>query len=939
MDGLVFHINCIIKDKLLLTLSSTRPTCKQLILVLFTIFSISIFPADADAEPKPSPIKLFNNPAFNDLEFGKITPIEDEEVEYILQTRIDNIVLGDEFGIRKNDKTYFDLQNLFDILDFPIDVNVNEKTAQGWFIREEYNFKLHYPIIASTSVLLELRDKKFKISKDLLLYRSDAIFMEVNTLFKLLAIEYQIKLNDLTLTLKPSEPIPIQEKLARKNRKSSTRKIDVARLPEKFIPYTAWSLPFVDAQSKYGTNSEGTKKISYSALGAGDLAYMTGTYYIQGDDIDNLRHFRVTMSKESFRSNLLGPLRATRFAVGDISPNTGGGIGNAGQEIGLSISNRPYGRKTQFQNTDFAGDAQPGWDVELYRNNIFLAGQTIDESGRYEFNNQVILSGKNIFKLVFYGPQGQRREKSEEIFLARNSAQNNKAFYDISITNQRSRLFDLRNNKVNDDNDSRRLNLNLFKNINEYISFNTTFSRYNFTDGSTHNFIKPGIRLFVLDTLFFASLTKDIRAGSSINFSLSRSFGTQSLLYSNATTTDNFSTESGVTTAANSVNSLVFSGPLFRSRYLKLGYSMDATRSAVKNTSVTDNYGLDFSARLWKISATNNLNYSRAKQEDSTSSRSLEGGSSLNTSLFGIGFRGGISYAFEPVRTVKVKHVTQLSASLSWSFTSNIRSQYTYFYSPLSGRKTQSLSLNWRTKLLTITSDFTHNNNDTYAANLGINFSFGYDKRTSIVKVGAQRISRTGGISARIFRDDNNNGKRERGEDWIDGATIQAIQSRRKGKTNEQGEVFFPGLSVDKSTDIELDVGSLEDPFLVPTKPGYSIIPRPGLIETIDIPLAQSGEIEGIIYFGSKKTNHTYEAGYIPIVLEDIKTRKKYDTISAYDGFYLFTQIPPGQYLVSVENKYLSRFKYVASKPSPILVNILGDGSVVMGVDFTLYPI
>ncbi|MDX1813139.1 MAG: hypothetical protein R3240_14380, partial [Gammaproteobacteria bacterium] len=208
---------------------------------------------------------------------------------------------------------------------------------------------------------------------------------------------------------------------------------------------------------------------------------------------------------------------------------------------------------------------------------------------------------------------------------------------------------------------------------------------------------------------------------------------------------------------------------------------------------------------------------------------------------------------------------------------------------------------------------------------------------TSGFKMASERFANSGGVSASIFLDDNNNGIRDENESVVEGAKVAAVQARKNGKTDKNGEVFFPGLPVDRRTDVELDMGSLSDPFLISTKPGYSFVPRPGLVEKLEIPLVTSGEVEGTVYLTSKNGTFTREAGHVPMELVSIKNRKTYTTASAFDGYYLFTQVPPGRYLLAVNRKYLEKRNLTVQKPMPVLVEVAGDGSVVMGMDVMLF--
>jgi len=903
------------------------------------------FSAPAQLNPPTSADTSFlenteTTPGLDSLNDNTIIP-DEEDIELILQTKVKRLILGDAFGIQKKNITYIGMQNLFNLLDFPIDINTKQKSASGWFIKEDNHFFMEETDDIVEAIEISSKGSNFSVDQNKFLFREDDIYVEANTLFETLEIKHEINTNTLTLVLLPSEPLPVQEKLARKKRKKAKFKNLKATLPQKHTPYKRWSMPFIDVQTRYTETSLGYNTSTYSILAAGDLAYMTGTYYLQGDDTDNLRYFRIKLSRDSLSNNLLGPLKATHFSFGEINPNVGGGVGSASQEIGARISNKPFGRNIRLQQTDFIGDTQPDWDVELYRNNLFLGGQTVGDSGRYEFFNQGILPGKNVFKLIFYGPEGQQYEKIEEINIEQSGVATGQTFYDISLSKQYSSIFELRDNIPADKRNNKRLNLSLFRDINEYISLQTTYSRYTFLDGTTHNFVKPAIRVFALNTLFFSNVTKDLNGGYLAYYSLSKSFWKQALSYSKQKQSENYYIESSdIPSPAQDTQSLSLSGPLMKTHLLKLDYGLDASKRIVTD-QVSDTYKANFSATAFKLTMANNFTYAESKKGSNKTNKTLTGNSNLNRSIYRFNLRAGADYLLTPaseVKNIKLKQLTKLFGNISWLTFSKLRMQYGYNYLPQTGITAHSFRFNLRTKKFSLTADYTRNSNDTYTMYAGINFSLGYDKSTSSLKISSDRIARTGAISAKVFIDDNNNGIHDHDEPVIKDARVNMEQARKIGKTNKKGVVFLPGLPVNVQTDVQLDTDSLKDPFLTPAEQGYSFIPRPGVIETLHVPLLTSGEIEGIISI-ENENGSTQTVGYAPLVLTNIKTREKREIISAYDGFYLFSNVPPGKYLVAIDRSYLTRYEYGARKPMPRVVTIYPTGNVDMGNDFAIYPL
>ena len=57
-------------------------------------------------------------------------------------------------------------------------------------------------------------------------------------------------------------------------------------------------------------------------------------------------------------------------------------------------------------------------------------------------------------------------------------------------------------------------------------------------------------------------------------------------------------------------------------------------------------------------------------------------------------------------------------------------------------------------------------------------------------------------------------------------------------------------------------------------------------------------------------------------------------TKSAFDGFYLFTMVPPGSYLVRVSPEQIKRLNLKSPQDRQIVIE--GDGTIVSGVDIIL---
>ena len=159
-------------------------------------------------------------------------------------------------------------------------------------------------------------------------------------------------------------------------------------------------------------------------------------------------------------------------------------------------------------------------------------------------------------------------------------------------------------------------------------------------------------------------------------------------------------------------------------------------------------------------------------------------------------------------------------------------------------------------------------------------------------------MSDRGALVARVFLDANNNGVYDVGEVPVPSARVQAIQSNRGANTNEDGFAFTVGLPKNVLTDVIVVEGSLLDPFWLPSYEGRSIVPRAGSIHYLDFPIVETSEIEGKVLVLFPDTPGATPLPQITVQLVDALGETVDSKVSAFDGFFLFTKVLPGDYLV-----------------------------------------
>ena len=163
---------------------------------------------------------------------------------------------------------------------------------------------------------------------------------------------------------------------------------------------------------------------------AGELASMSYLASLSVGQNGMPRDLWARLYRSDPDGKLLGPLRATHIAAGDV-PGLSSTFNSAGPNgRGLVVTNRPFSQIGNFDRTEFRGRLPDGWDAELYRNGTLVAFDSdSDGDGDYLFKNIDVLIGDNDYEIVLHGPQGQEQRVRDTVNVGTDSAPPGKLWY------------------------------------------------------------------------------------------------------------------------------------------------------------------------------------------------------------------------------------------------------------------------------------------------------------------------------------------------------------------------------------------------------------------------------------------------------------------------------------------------------------------------------
>ncbi|MBQ4831897.1 hypothetical protein J8L70_01450 [Pseudoalteromonas sp. MMG010] len=836
----------------------------------------------------------------------------------VLSANVNGIYLGELFAIKSPNGAWIELNSLVEQLDFAIKVEPQQQQANGWFIYENNKFKLNI-----TDEIATVNEKSFLLAKDDYYIDNGDIFISIEQLNNWFKLGITVDYGALKLNLNPISPLPIEKKIQRRTRTFYSSP-DNAKptLPWKASPYKAFSAPVADLLLSY-TADESNNNLSYSLLGSQDLAYVNAEYFLSGQKNNLLSESRLSFSRQSNNADMLGVLGVSNIEFGDILAVRNAGDSFNSYSTGIKINNKPLYKEVNGNLVTLSGAVAAGWDVELYRNNVLIDQQLSLPDGRYYFEDVPLIYGSNSFELIFYGPQGQVERKLEEFVIDGNSLEDDESYYELSLSQQGQKLLEKNNSNESGWLLSGRYETGLSDYISLYSGGSSLFNTTN-ADDEVKSYTL-GSNLSLLNKfLFNVNYNQNNKSEKDIALTARTEFYEQSLSL-NATKSSSLASTTTGSEKFNDTRTLLFnmSGSLMSNRFGNLNYQNSFNYSKNERNSI-NRFGNILNYSLSGVSVNNNLQWVNYK--DDTQNTVL--GSTIVQKRFGsVGTRFNLNYAIKPEAEI-LNYEIQLNRMLWTSFDTELtlKNQLT------SGIKTAELGVNWYNEYFSLNSSIDYNSEDEWKIGLFSRFSFGVDTANNDYFINRRSLVSYGSLLVHVFLDENNNGVFDEGESHVEGVKIKALQNYRRGATDKNGMALLSSMTANLTTDIVVDPRSFPDPFYVAANDGFSFTPRAGFVEYMEIPLNNSGEIEGTVY--QEMPDSKTVAGFATVNLLDKKGNEVATTKAAYDGYYLFTDLRPGEYTAVVNEEFKTR--KALKETQKINVNLSAKGDVVAEVDFVL---
>lgn len=897
-------------------------------LFLILCFCVILSDSKADAATTLSDIALdfvkkFESTYENKVEFQPIDQIPDGGT-LLLRPKSQKLLYTDEiYAIKNNGKIYLSFDDIVNVLDFSINYDADTQVADGWYIREDWEFNANFKTkeVVSQNVSYQVKD-------DQIYNDGGMIFIEGETLAQWMGLEFEYDIKDQILNVESSFPLPSIAKNLRQKRGNRRDKItkNEAKLPRLEQEKSNFDINTTDIflSTRYDDPKAGTPQTlnSGSMILEGEILKHNAYVFGSSNSNDGLQNIVSRFSKRSEEPELLGPLNARSYSFGDVDivnvPLTGG----AGQDLGFRFDNNKLDN-TDFASTDIEGDSIPGWDIELYRNDILVSSQVVDQSGRYRFSDIQLFVGDNRFELFFFGPQGEIRTEEIAVPVNQQLLQSQNNTYEVSISFEDTQTY-----QGNASKDKDRNTPHFAARYNKLIgddNLGFVGIRSNQIGGDRKAYVSTGVSSTLGATLLDTNFSVDEGGEFAGEAIVRRRLADWDLSLNARANTDDYIYGE---TVDPSVLELGFNAQKQIHPFgLRSNILANASYQETAAGSTFTNYGLGISNNIYGANFSNRLLYEESDISGGNNDKRFDYTFSARKNWGKYFLRLGSIYGFVPDSQIK-----NIVGQINYRHNQNLSGDFSYDRQFLTDLDTARLNVNYTNDKFRLSPYVQMNTDEEVIAGVNLNFSLTDDPNSIWPDMDGNRYVGRGALSALVYHDKDGNLLYDGDDEPLPETIIESVNYKRRAQTNENGYASIKDLSAQQATDIIVDEDTLPDPFMISATQGRSIFPDPGSLYQMEFPVHLTGEVEGYVHLFDED-GHKSGAGFQTLKLTSLDDPKREPIYAKTerDGYYVMFNIPPGGYLLNVEDKNDRYGNDIAQT-----LSIGYDGTIVKDRDFAI---
>ncbi|HEY0594714.1 carboxypeptidase regulatory-like domain-containing protein [Sphingopyxis sp.] len=814
------------------------------------------------------------------------SPNEDDR--WLFDVRSGQYRLGDGVrGYQTPQGICVDLADIVLALDLAVRVDRKLRRATGWVFDERRSLT-----IDRDAGEVRAGSQSFALTSTMIRDTPAGWCVDLGSLNKWLGVPLAADLSNAVLRIDSKDKLPFQLAAERRARAAGIRPqatFDLASLPQAKRPYQAWATPSVDVVASAGgvSDKRGGSYVQarYEVFAAGELLGQSFDARLSSDNEGVADSLRMRLYRTDPEGRLLGPLKATHYAVGDVSLLSTGIVAASAPGRGAVLTNRPVERPDSFDKTTFRGDLPAGWDAELYRNGQLLAFTSPNGDGRYEFIDVPLQYGTNRFEIVLYGPQGQIRREIRQVQVGMDSIPPQQTWYWAGFAQENADLVEFGNRRGGAFRRGWRGTMGIERGLDTRTSAAAYFHSL-MIENVRRNYGEVALRRSIGPTLVEVGGSYADNGGVAARASWLAAFGETYVRADAMRGWGGFVSDRFINNI-NGIYSISVDQSVKLGRTilpLHLDVRQVERRSGIESLEASARASASFRA----LTFTGQLDWARTKVPIGPDPPDNLVASLLANARIGrVRVRGEARFALSGDN-----RDTRMTVIGEWTGKGDAEWRTELGYDRGLGRARVGAGYTRRFNKLQLTGFGEVASDGSAAASIALAFSFG-PKPDGGWRVSSEKLASRGQVIADVWMDDNGDGIRQPGEAALPGVPLTAGNAAVDAATGKDGRGTIDGLEPFRPVMIGIDAGSLPDPYVQPALPGVVVSPRPGVATRVALPMAAAGEIEGVI---RRDGGNPVEG--LSLELVDAEGRVRATTVTEFDGYFLFEGIAYGRYTV-----------------------------------------
>lgn len=822
-----------------------------------------------------------------------------------LQLVIENYKLTyDVRGYQTDRGICLDLADVIQSLDLPIRIDKESRRATGWLFSEDQKFTLD----RDSNTVQNMNTGRAPVASDI--YDTpEGWCVDTGALSRWFGITFRPDLYNAVVRLESDEDLPFMQAIERRSRaarlRTRSKTFDLSQYPSADMEYRAWRTPSLDvvaqAGARFGEGGRSGAEGRVEFYAAGEALGASYFARVATDDQLNPQAVRFRAYRNDPEGGLLGPLGARQIAIGDVEAIPGRLTGQNAVGRGAFVTNRPIGQVSRFSTTTLRGTLPAGWDAELYRNGQLIAFQDDRGDGRYEFIEVELFFGRNELEVVLYGPQGQIRRDKTSVPIGFNQIEPGQTYYWAGILQENRDLIDL-GNGIRDGPQTWRWGVGVERGLNERTSASLGAQSL-FLNGARRRFVEGAVmRSFGAMQIELAS-AHEIGAGAATELNaLGRvgrfNFGTTALISFGNFTSEFTDGELDYRAGFNFDTSLSLGK-------FSLPVQADVSHSKLKDGSDLNEYVVTTSVTAGRFAMSAQLSHQDRSAGAATPAKTDTRIRLLANARFkDFRVRGNATF----LTNGRDKGLESATVRVDTDISRDAEIQGQLDYTPRLDEFRLTAGYTHRFEQFSLRGDAFATSRGSVGAAVQAAFSLGPDPVAGGIRVTNNKLARSGQAAVTVYRDDNGNNRRDGDEPLLENVMIEAGLRSTDAVTGANGRAIVDDLRPFRPVLVGIDESSLEDPFLAPTTKGIVLTPRPGVVAQIELAISPTGEVEG-----SLRSPSGVEQPGVKLELINERGAIVAETISEFDGFFLFQRVPYGRYQLRVAEDAAAQLKIARS--------------------------